>query len=222
MSIKTPKPGPGRPKSLTKRAAILSAAQTLFLRHGYEGSSMDAIALEADVSKLTVYNHFTDKETLFCAAIAAQCEMQLSELFITPSDTAPSNLRECLLAIGHSFRTLVDSPESIALHRLIIGHALSNPALSHLFYEATALRIINKMEQLLISIDQAQQLEIAHPRQAAEHFFALLKGARNLQLLVGYPPANLASNTEQHVESVVDLFIKAYQPLDSSQPTSTQ
>lgn len=222
MSIKTPKSGAGRPKSLTKRAAILSAAQTLFLRHGYEGSSMDAIALEAEVSKLTVYNHFTDKETLFCAAIAAQCEMQLSELFITPSDTAPSNLRECLLAIGHSFQTLVDSPESIALHRLIISHALSNPALSHLFYEATALRIINKMEQLLISIDQAQQLEIAHPRQAAEHFFALLKGSRNLQLLVGYQPDRLTSNTEQHVESVVDLFIRAYQPLDSSQPTSTQ
>lgn len=222
MSIKTPKLGPGRPKSLTKRAAILRAAQTLFLRHGYEGSSMDAIAVEADVSKLTVYNHFTDKETLFCAAIEAQCEMQLSELFITPIDTPPRNLRGCLLAIGHSFQTLVNSPESIALHRLIIGHALSNPALSHLFYEATALRIISKMELLLITIDQAKQLEIAHPRQAAEHFFALLKGSRSLQLLVGYQPDNLTSNTQQHVVAVVDLFIKAYQPLDSSQPTSTE
>ncbi len=212
MPIKIQKTGPGRPKSLTKRAAILDAAQALFLRQGYEGSSMDAIAQEAGVSKLTVYNHFTDKETLFCAAIEAKCETQLSELFVSCTDTAPKNLRECLLAIAHSFQTLVDSPESLAMHRLIISHAVSNPALSHLFYQATALRIINKMEQLLTTIDKAQQLEITQPKQAAEHFFALLKGTRNLQLLVGYQPERLTSTAQQHVESVVDLFIRAYQP----------
>ncbi|WP_205341337.1 TetR/AcrR family transcriptional regulator [Denitrificimonas caeni] len=211
MPSQIPKAGPGRPKNLSKRAAILDAAQVLFLRQGYEGSSMDAIAQEANVSKLTVYNHFTDKETLFCAAIEAKCETQLSQLFVSSTDTPPDNLRECLLAIAHSFQTLVDSPESLAMHRLIISHALSNPALSHLFYEATALRIINKMEQLLNTINNAKQLEITHTKQAAEHFFSLLKGTRNLQLLVGYQPESINANVHQHVEDVVDLFIKAYQ-----------
>ena len=55
-----PSTGPGRPKDQAKRLAILEAAKTLFMRNGYEGSSMDAIAAEAGVSKLTVYNHFTD------------------------------------------------------------------------------------------------------------------------------------------------------------------
>lgn len=210
MSNKTIAAGPGRPKSLSKRAAILNAAQVLFLRRGYEGSSMDAIAQEAGVSKLTVYNHFTDKETLFCAAIEAQCEAQLALLFVSPVDTPPSNLRECLLAIAYSFQNLVDSPESLAMHRLIISHAPINPALSHLFYEATALRIINKMEQLLSTIDAAQQLVIKQPRQAAEHFLALLKGTRNLQLLVDYQTESVRAASQQHVESVVDLFIRAY------------
>ena len=212
MTIKTLKAGPGRPKNMGKRSAILNAAQVLFLQHGYEGSSMDAIAQEAGVSKLTVYNHFTDKETLFCAAIEAKCTTHLLQLFITCTDTPPNDVRECLLAIAHSFQALVDSPESLAMHRLIISHALSNPALSHMFYQATALPIINKMQQLLITIDKAKQLEIAQPKQAAEHFLALLKGTRNLQLLVGYPSVNTAADVHQHVESVVDLFIKAYQP----------
>lgn len=212
MPIKTPKAGPGRPKNLSKRAAILNAAQVLFLRHGYEGSSMDAIAQEADVSKLTVYNHFTDKETLFCSAIEAKFETQLALLFVDSTDAAPSDLRECLLGIAQSFQSLVDSPESLAMHRLIISHALTNPALSHLFYEATALPILNKMQQLLVTIDQAKQLEIDNPKQAAEHFFVLLKGTRNLQLLVGYQPVSDESDVQQQVESVVDLFIKAYQP----------
>ena len=65
--------GPGRPKDLEKRAAILAAAKRLFPLSGFEGTSMDAIAAEAGVSKLTVYSHFTDKETLFVAAIRARC-----------------------------------------------------------------------------------------------------------------------------------------------------
>ena len=212
MPINTLKAGPGRPKNLSKRAAILNAAQVLFLQHGYEGSSMDAIAQEAGVAKLTVYNHFTDKETLFCAAIQAKCETQLSQLFVSPTDAPPSNLRECLLTIAHSFQALVDSPESLAIHRLMISQAQINPALAHLFYEATALRTLHKMELLLARIADAQQLDIANPKRAAEQFFSLLKGARNLQLLVGYQPDSAAIDIHQHVEETVDLFIKAYQP----------
>ena len=204
--------GPGRPKNLAKRAAIIQAAQKLFLQHGYEGSSMDAIAQEASVSKLTVYNHFTDKETLFCAAIEAKCEAQLTALFANPIDAAPSHLRDYLLEIAHGYQALVDSPESLALHRLMISQALSNPALSHLFYEATALHILEKMERLLTAIQQAKQLEIDNPRQAAEHFLSLLKSSRNLQLLVGYHPERALENVQQQIDASVDLFIKAYQP----------
>ena len=72
-----PNPGPGRPKDLEKRAAILEAAMALFPERGYEGVSMDAIAQQAGVSKLTVYNHFADKEALFAAAVITCCEQQL-------------------------------------------------------------------------------------------------------------------------------------------------
>src|SRR3978361_1733983 len=71
--------GPGRPKDLEKRAAILDAAKRLFPHSGFDGTSMDAIAADAGVSKLTVYSHFTDKETLFVAAILARCEEQMPQ-----------------------------------------------------------------------------------------------------------------------------------------------
>ena len=60
--------GPGRPKDLEKRAAILQAAKQLFTTQGFDGTSMDAIAGLAGVSKLTVYSHYRDKERLFVAA----------------------------------------------------------------------------------------------------------------------------------------------------------
>jgi AcrR family transcriptional regulator len=71
--------GPGRPKDLEKRAAILDAAKRLFPTSGFEGTSMDAIAADAGVSKLAVYSHFRDKETLFIAAIRVRCEEQVPE-----------------------------------------------------------------------------------------------------------------------------------------------
>ncbi|WP_042073147.1 TetR/AcrR family transcriptional regulator, partial [Acinetobacter gerneri] len=58
----------GRPKDLEKRKDILEAAKSLFLKYGYHGSSMNQIAKEAGVTKLTVYNHFQDKENLFSCA----------------------------------------------------------------------------------------------------------------------------------------------------------
>ena len=46
----------GRPKDPAKRSAILQAATTLFLGQGFAGTSMDAVAKQAGVSKLTEYS----------------------------------------------------------------------------------------------------------------------------------------------------------------------
>ncbi|WP_313161253.1 TetR/AcrR family transcriptional regulator, partial [Stenotrophomonas sp.] len=92
--------GPGRPKDLGKRAAILDAAKALFVEQGYGGVSMDSIASQAGVSKLTVYSHFGDKETLFAEAVKSTCnEMLPDALFVTDADGA---LREQLVGIGRA------------------------------------------------------------------------------------------------------------------------
>ena len=67
----------GRPKDLEKRQRILMSAKHLFLKLGFHGSSMNQIAREAGVTKLTVYNHFQDKATLFSCAIEETCESLL-------------------------------------------------------------------------------------------------------------------------------------------------
>ena len=51
-------------RAATTRAAILAAAETLFLRNGYARTSMKAIAAEARVSEKTMYLAFTSKATL--------------------------------------------------------------------------------------------------------------------------------------------------------------
>ena len=92
--------GPGRPKDLGKRAAILDVAKRLFSQNGFDGVSMDQIAAEAGVSKLTVYSHFGDKESLFSSAIRAKCEEQMPPtLFLAGLE---GNLREQLTTIARA------------------------------------------------------------------------------------------------------------------------
>lgn len=202
--------GPGRPKDLAKRQAILEAAKQLFLSKGYASTSMDAVASAAGVSKLTVYSHFDDKERLFGEAVVATCQEQLPELlFELPAD-AP--VHEVLLNIGHGFQALISCEDSVNLHRLIMASGGQDPQLCQVFYSAGPQRIIHEMEGLLRKVDASGVLRIENPLSAAEHFFCLLKGGPNFRLLLGCAPALGADAAHAHVAEVVELFMRAYRP----------
>ena len=205
-----PTSGPGRPKDPAKRLAILEAAKRLFMQKGYEGSSMDAIAAEAGVSKLTVYSHFTDKETLFACAVESKCEEQLPPLYFELK--AEASIETALLAIGRGFNGLVNSEESLAMHRLMVAQGTQNPQLARLFYNAGPQRVIQAMQHLLEQADARGLLKIGNPASAAEHFFCLIKGGCNFRLLMGISEPLDGTAAEAHVREVVDLFVRAYQP----------
>lgn len=202
--------GPGRPKDLAKRQAILDAAKILFLTHGYANTSMDAVASEAGVSKLTVYSHFNDKETLFSAAVVAKCEEQLPPLFFElPEGIAVENV---LLNIARGFHQLINSEASVNLHRLIMALGSQDPSLSLIFFQAGPERMVQGMERLLTRIHETGALNIDLPRNAAEHFFCLIKGAGNFRLLYGCGEPLSEEASERHIQEVVALFMRAYRP----------
>jgi TetR/AcrR family transcriptional repressor of mexJK operon len=200
--------GPGRPKDLEKRKAILESAKELFIRQGYAGTSMDAIASEAGVSKLTVYSHFNDKETLFSAAVVARCEEQMPALFLPLDENRP--VEALLLDIARAFQTLTNSPESLELHRLMVTLGTQDPKLSMIFFEAGPERIIGEMERLLGRLAHRGELRLPSPRSAAEHFLILVKGVHNFRLMVGCGELPDPDTAERHVREVVELFMRAY------------
>lgn len=198
----------GRPKDLVKRAAILQAAKDLFLRLGYEGSSMDAIAAEAKVSKLTVYSHFKDKESLFAAAIAAHCVNQLpSSLFDLAGEVS---IAEALSQVAHRFQRMIDGQEAVELHRLVVTIAVQHPERTQLFYDAGPQRTHNEMARLLEQAHQQGKLEVPAPMLAAEYFLSSFTGCSHLQKILGV--GREATNTrDDYVREVVKRFIRAYQ-----------
>lgn len=204
--------GPGRPKDLGKRAAILAAARQMFTTQGYEGTSMDQIAAEAGVSKLTVYSHFGDKEALFAAVVRAHCETQLPPALFEPTTGTP--LRERLLAIAAAFYAMVTTPESVAGHRMLCTPQLAGSPLSRLFWEAGPQRVHDDFAALLERRIAAGELEIEDVPRAAGQFFALLKGEPHARRVFGCcdGTAEAADVVQAHLAASVDLFLRAYAP----------
>lgn len=52
-------------QSQKKIDRLMKKAEELFLKYGYSGISVDQIAEEAGISKMTLYKHFHSKENLF-------------------------------------------------------------------------------------------------------------------------------------------------------------
>ncbi len=210
MSIPVPRsPGPGRPKDLEKRAAILCAAKRLFPENGFEGTSMDAIAATAGVSKLTVYSHFKDKETLFSEAIRVRCfELMPPELFEIDLKGSP---RDQLAVIARAFFDLITSDESIALHRLLSGGTGASTKLGQMFWEAGPQVVQAAFADFLRRLVAAGQLDIADVPRAASQFFCLLKGELHARLLCGCCNGSFtAQEIDQHLQATVDMFVRAY------------
>lgn len=199
--------GPGRPKDLSKRNAILEAAKRLFLIEGYDGVSMDQIAAEAGVSKLTVYSHFGDKESLFAAAVRAHCEQHLPAQLFAPQPGTP--LRERLLTIAQAFFDMASGPEAIRIHRLLCTPQLAQSPLARLFWEVGPQRLHEEFAGLLRRRAEAGELELADPGVASHQFFAVLKGEPYALLMLGYPLPGKAE-IRAHLEASVDMFLRAY------------
>jgi AcrR family transcriptional regulator len=66
--------GVGGPRSETTRRAILDAARAIFANHGYEQTTIRAVASEAEIDPSMVMRYFGSKAGLFTAAASVSLE----------------------------------------------------------------------------------------------------------------------------------------------------
>ncbi len=200
----------GRPKDAAKRTEILRAATDLFLKDGYELTSVEAVAKKADVSKLTIYSHFADKAELFWNVIRVRCER------IAPAGTFKEVMdkpaRTALTEIATSFVTNIFTPDSIRLHRILQAESPRHPDIARVFYETGPKRIRAAFGELLRHYADDRQLVIRDIPKATEQFFSLIKGEILMRLLLGLDKPPSPPELKKHVKASVDMFIAAYEP----------
>ncbi len=125
MTAAARKPAPAtRPDA---RARILTAATAIFLRDGFAGASVDAVAAAARMSKLSIYELFPSKDALFEASVrhAFGAGYQAPPRNAT-SDDIPDMLRD----IGTWFFARFIDPVNFGLFRANIVAASHFPDLA--------------------------------------------------------------------------------------------
>lgn len=205
--MKKPAPKRGRPKDLDKRLAILESAKELFVEQGYAGTSMDAIAKNAGVSKLTLYSHFGHKEDLFQQCVVSKCEEHAPDALYDPTNDLA--LRQRLLSIGAAFIELLFSEEAVKFYRMMAGEARQTGKLGRLFHAAGPQRMLDQFDELLAAAVRSGELKVRDRQRAGNHFFSMLRGDHHMRVIMGEtrPPAK---ELRAHTADVVEVFLSAY------------
>ena len=198
--------GSVRPSSEAKRQAIIEAAAQAFFAHGYEASSIEGIADDAGVSKVTVYNYFGGKPGLLSAAV--EHEIEQMHQYLCLDGMGEGTLRDVLLALGHAFNDFLSRPEIINFDRRMAAESVNYPEIGETFLEAGPRRMHTQLTQLMAIAHDGGEIAVDDPAIAAEQFASMCNRLGDLERRLSV--AHDAQAARQRVEAAVDTFFRAY------------
>lgn len=196
----------GRPPDAAKRDAIVDAASKRFLELGFAATSIEQVALDAGVSKVTIYSHFGDKNGLFAASIERECEKMRGYFCI--EDTHGGSLRDRLTAIGEVILAFLSRSEIVQFERRIAAETEHNPALGIAFIESGPNAMKRAFTGLLDAMAERGEIAVDDREMAAEQFVSMCKGLGDLERRFG-----IVTDPERdraRIDCAVEVFCRAY------------
>lgn len=191
-----------RQRANDTRARIIEAAEILFLDRGYFGTSMDQIAEKANVAKMTLYRHFTDKDALFVETLHHQCLKIIEPLPSTPAHSV-KEARQSLRRFAKRVLGSVASPDIISLFRIMVGETSRFPKLAKVFYGEGPGKALMILESIF-----APLMTPALARQRASAFMHVMLGDTYQRLILGELPVEQCdSHFALQVETAIELAL---------------
>jgi AcrR family transcriptional regulator len=186
---------------------ILEAATQLFLKVGYEQTSIDSILLESGGSKSTLYAYFPTKEDLFRAVIDN----------VVDNDTGPeleivANARHVLTQFAVHRQRIVLAARHRAVLGLVIAERDRFPDLARIYFERGPAKSYRWLATYLEALKRREVLDIDDVGEAVEFFVGMLFQRWWPQLLYLDLPEPNDETLHARAERVVGRFFAAYRP----------
>ena len=180
---------PTREEAARREARIVEVATRLFIERGFDGTSIDAVAEAAGVSKPTLYARYQDKRALFEAVLQDRIREWLAPLSAaTEAQALRASPLDAATVLDELSRNLLDrsqAPGAAALTRCIAAQAMQFPNLAKLAYEEGWLRGVRAVGGLLGVMAEQGQISVDDPEIAADLFLNLIMGRSSKQALYG-------------------------------------
>lgn len=190
-----------------KVSQVLAGAREVFLRDGFEGASVDAIAREAGVSKATLYSYFADKRVLFLAVAKGECVRQGEIGFCEIDHDAPA--AEVLRRSGEMMLEFLTSDIGQRIFRVCVAESERFPDLAREFYETGPMVMREHMIGFLRRACARGELRIDDFTLAAEQFHELCKANVMPRLVFGVGEVT-AADRRRTIDAAVEMFMARY------------
>lgn len=202
----------GRPIDAVKRQAIVDAAAASFFDVGFAATSIEKVAAAANVSKVTIYTHFNDKNGLFSAAVEKECANIRSYFSIDmeSDDAIQGTIGEKLRVIANAVHEFLSRPEMVQFDRRIAAETEHEPAIGQAFLTAGPWRMKAAFAAFLAHADSNGELNVPDPGMAAEQLVSMCKGMGDLERRFGAPVDE--EHDKQRIECAIEVFLKVYAP----------
>lgn len=197
--------------------AVHECALELFLAHGYEGTSMEAVAAAAGTTKASLYARYAGKEAMFRAVLSWVAERQdwpvpepeADGLDLDRIDGLPA-LEAVLREVARSAVRRALHPQMVQLTRLAVAHAEHFPRLA----EQSNLSPWRRYDRLVDVLRRLQLEGVIDPdadaELLAENFFAMVSGMPARLALLGV--VRPAEEQRTRTDAAVRLFVNALRP----------
>ena len=196
----------GRPtqkEAERRHRTLLKTATRLFLKSGWDGTSIDEISRQSGIAKRFIYARYADKAALFVGALERFIEEHAEALQV--SEPLPKDIDQGLYVLGKRMLDLALRPEALTFHRLFIAEAHRFPQLARLFIEHNRHRSLGNIEHTLRAYADRGDIELGDPQIRAEQFFILVVGVpQRLAMLIGRAPP---AEEDRRLREAVRLFL---------------
>lgn len=191
---------------LNRERQILDAALTVFAAQGYSGTTMDAVAAEAGVTKPTLYSYFPSKESLFQAMMLGKRDLML-DVFAHPSR---KGMVTDLLNFAWAYAETVMRPDMLSLARLIIGEVSRFPEIGRAYQASGPDHLLRGIMRYLEDQRDAGRLVFDDAELAAQDLWGLILSAPRTQAL--YMPDAIPDRPtlNRYIANGLRVFLKAY------------
>jgi TetR/AcrR family transcriptional repressor of mexJK operon len=208
------------PRAVRTREAVVAAATGLFLRQGYQGTSIDDIAATARVSKRSIYNNFGDKQRLFTEIVlgATPTAAEFTEHLIAGL-AAAADVPATLRSLARDHIAAVAQPRVLRLRRLIILEATRFPDLAREYHQRAPGQVIAALTTAFAALHQRGELHAPDAALAAEHYSYLVLGALlDSALFTPDAPLPPPAELQRIADAGVTTFLNAYRPNPDNRP----
>ena len=209
----------GRPKDVARREAIINAARHLFASQPFDLVKMETIAKLARVSKMTVYSHFRDKETLFETIVLATSDQMIGSLS-TPDQAG--GLRERLLAVGTIVLGVILGSDICTMAHTLPAALRANRDLADRFYAAGPGRVRAALAAIIAEAAERGELAIDDPDRAADDLVSLWEGSMPAKIAFGLVGLSTPEDIRLRAQRGTDVFLRAYRPSGSLPPSTSK